>query len=169
MTEKQKELQRYTLRRMLDFAHAYSLENSGCNKVQVGSVIGFFDPRMRGGFGVESYGANRCIPNKCKTEGCLRVKKYGEDSKNHRLPADCRAVHSELDAIIGARGDVNDEIICVTRYPCEACARAIVRAGLSMVAYGRQQKISAETEEIFKSGGVEVIHIPEWDAEDTTR
>ena len=57
----------------------------------------------------------------------------------------------------------------VTRYPCEACARAIVNSGIREVYYGREQKISEEAELIFKSGDVRIHHISDWIYEDTTR
>ena len=58
----------------------------------------------------------------------------------------------------------------VTRYPCEACARAIVNCGfINVVIYGGEQDISEETERIFDSAGVQVIHF-DWKPEfDTTR
>ena len=77
----------------LDFAQLFAKKNSGCRKVAVGSVI-VKDGQMI------SFGANRAIPNLCKTpRGCLRIEKYGEDSKSHRNPEDCRAIHSEIDAL----------------------------------------------------------------------
>lgn len=152
----------------LDEAHRYATKYSGCSKVQVGSVI------VIGNGLFVVYGANRSIPDLCKTRGCLRVEKYGEDSKNHRLPSDCRAIHSELDAItklaqipFGLHQSYTDEtVLYVTRYPCEACARAIVSAGIKTVIYGRQQTISEETQRIFDSGKVACYHCSEWDAED---
>jgi deoxycytidylate deaminase len=59
-----------------------------------------------------------------------------------------------------------DSSIYVTRYPCEACARAIVAAGIKHVYYGRQQEISDETKLIFATAGVEVVWVKTWTAED---
>ena len=50
----------------------------------------------------------------------------------------------------------------------EACARAIVRAGITLVVYGRKQRISEETAKIFEFAGVQVIHCENWDAPDVT-
>lgn len=149
----------------LDMAHQYALKNSGCTKVQVGSVIVFdaYDsPAV--------FGTNRSVPNLCKTRGCLRVEKYGENSKLHRNPEDCRAVHSEIDAIarLSRFPVAGKKTIFITRYPCEACARAIVTAGISVVIYGRKQEISDETRRIFEAGHVECYHCKDWDAEDVT-
>lgn len=152
----------------LNKAHQYSLVHSGCKKVNVGSVIVFSNGTETDYYPV-SYGANVTVPDLCKSTECMRVQKYGEDSKNHRLPSDCRAIHSEIDAIINVEGSVRGCTIVVTRYPCEACARAIIAAGITRVVYGRKQKISEETKNMFDSYGVEVIHVDSWDQEDTTR
>lgn len=149
----------------LDTANLFAGYFSGCTKVSVGSVIVDREGKILGA------GANRAIPDKCKSEGCLRIKKYGEASKDHRLPSDCRAIHSEVDAISRVAkscASTRNCTIYVTRYPCEACARMIVAAGIKRVIYGRRQEISDEALEIFKSGDVFVARVDNWDAEDTT-
>ena len=149
----------------LDTANSFAGHFAGCTKVSVGSVIVDREGKILGA------GANRAIPDKCKSEGCLRIKKYGEASKDHRLPSDCRAIHSEVDAISRVAKSCFSTRNCtiyVTRYPCEACARTIVAAGIKRVLYGRKQEISDETLEIFKSGGVFVARVDNWDEEDTT-
>lgn len=149
---------------VLNATHLYAVQNSGCEKVEVGSAI------VRGiALSDAVFGANRTLPCSCKKEGCMRVKKYGDNSKQHRNPEDCRAVHSEIDAISrAARQGFSTEAttIFVTRYPCEACARAIVRAGIKHVIYGRQQECSEESMRVFRAAGVEVYHMKEWDAPD---
>lgn len=143
----------------LDIANTYAGKMSGCVKVSVGSII-VKDNCIVG------LGANRSFPDLCKARGCLRIEKYGNNDKTHRSPADCRALHSEIDAICSAREDLSGSTIYVTRYPCEACARAIVAAGITSVVYGRQQKISEETEQIFADGHVHVLWYKSWDAPD---
>lgn len=143
----------------LDLAQMYADSVSGCNKVSVGSVI-VRDGRML------SMGANRAIPDLCKSpRGCLRVEKYGEDSKTHRCPEDCRAIHSELDAICSAACDgvsVQGASIFVTRYPCESCAKAIIRAGIKQVIYGGTSEISEYTAAMLERYGVDYIHVLGW-------
>ena len=143
----------------LDIANLYAGMMSGCTKVTVGAVI------VKHGRAV-SFGANRAIPDLCKYRGCLRIEKYGDNDKTHRSPADCRAIHSEVDAICTAREDLSGAAIYITRYPCEACARAIVAAGIQTVIYGRQQEISEETARIFEEAPVDVIWNKDWDAPD---
>lgn len=148
---------------ILTQAHEYACMHSGCSKVKVGSVI----INSRGEY---SKGCNRGIGYDCIKDGCRRVKLYGENSKEHRLPSDCNSIHSEVDAI----GKAAKKGICtagaaiyVTRYPCESCARAIVAAGISTVYYGRSQKISEYTKDILNSAGIKVYHVESWSADDT--
>lgn len=134
----------------LTLAGQYAKFHTGCTKVSVGSCIVKNDT-------VVSMGANRAIPNLCISDGCLRIEKYGDNAKTHRNPDDCRAIHSEVDAIgKAARNGVNLDgaTIYVTRYPCEACARLIVASGISCVIYGRNQPISEQTQQIFETAGV---------------
>lgn len=141
-------------------ASMYAKFASGCTKVRVGSII------VKDGI-IVSMGANRPIPNLCKAQGCLRVQKYGDNSKAHRNPDDCRAIHSEIDAIAHAKVDLSGTTIFVTRYPCESCARAIVSAGITTVVYGRTQEISDMTRQIFEYHDVKVIHCKDFIEEDS--
>jgi dCMP deaminase len=152
-------------RTFLELAHNFGECFSGCRKVAVGALI------VKDNVPI-AFGANRSIPVSCKKAGCMRVTLYGEDSKNHRNPEDCRSIHSEIDAICKAAmlgEDVKNCMIYVTRYPCEACARAIVAAGIRTVVYGRKQEISEETKFIFEYNGVEVLWARDFVKEDTTR
>lgn len=149
---------------LLQFAGGYAKTHSGCTKVAVGSCI----VSKRGK--ILALGANKAIPNLCKTQGCLRIVKYGDNAKTHRNPDDCRAIHSEIDAICTAAKFgvmVSGATIFVTRYPCEACARAIVAAGIAKVVYGRDQDISEMTKQIFDDAGVEYVKFSEYQEDDT--
>lgn len=151
----------------LEEAQKRADDASGCKKVAVGSAL---LPVWKSEGTAVIFGANRTLPVNCRKFGCRREDLYGENSKAHRLPSDCRAIHSEVDAICtSARMGVSLEgaTIVVTRYPCEACARAIVDAGIKCVMYGRKQEISEETKKIFESNNVEVIWLKEWSYEDT--
>lgn len=161
------ERSKFNCKRLLNDAHLYAEGHSGCKKVSVGSVVvDSLDSSH-----ARVYGANETLPVSCRKEGCLRVEKYGEASKLHRNPEDCRAVHSEVNAIgLAARYGLSLEgkTIVVTRYPCEACARAIVTAGIKHVVYGREQTCSDETYKILTTAGVTVSHIADWTAPDVT-
>lgn len=147
----------------LDFAQLYATKKSGCRKVAVGSVI------VKDGSMI-SFGANQAIPGLCKGHrGCLRVEKYGEDSKVHRNPEDCRAIHSEIDALAHAREPVAGSTIFVTRYPCEGCAKAIIAAGIKTVVYGGTTLISQDTARMFDDYNVKCIHLPNWKEDHSDR
>lgn len=149
----------------LDTAYQYAQKMSGCNKVAVGSVITKEDS-------IVAMGANRSMPDLCKCRGCLRVEKYGDDSKSHRNPEDCRAIHSEIDAITAAAQNgisTGGTTIYVTRYPCEACARAIISAGITTVAYGGTARISDQTQIMFDDYDISCIYIPNWKEDNSDR
>lgn len=149
----------------LNTAHQYAQKKSGCNKVAVGSVITKNDS-------IVAMGANRSMPDLCKCRGCLRVEKYGDDSKSHRNPEDCRAIHSEIDAITSAAQNgicLDGATIYVTRYPCEACARAIVSAGIQHVVYGGTARISDQTQILFDDYDVDCVYIPNWKEDNSDR
>lgn len=147
----------------LKMAGDYAKDATGCLKVSVGSCIVTI-------FGETILGANRVIGHRCEKEGCLRIAKYGDNAKTHRNPDDCLAIHSEIEAICRAasRGvNVRGGAIFVTRYPCEACARAIVAAGIKKVVYGRSQEISAMTKQIFEDAGVRYYNCVDYQEDDT--
>ena len=165
--EKPVEKRRYTVeeaKKLLDEVQNYADYYSTCAKVKVGSAI-ISDL----GFDLFTYGCNHGIEN-CVKNGCRRMRLYGDNSKEHRLPSDCDALHSEVDAISkAAKGGVKTEgaTIVVTRYPCEACARAIAAAGITTVIYGRKEPMSKYAEDIIRQNeGVEVYHIFDWMKED---
>ena len=147
----------------LKMAGDYAKRMTGCTKVSVGSCI-----VTRGGATV--LGANRVLDNHCKTDGCFRIAKYGDNAKTHRNPDDCLAIHSEVDAICNAAFEgisLEGATIFVTRYPCEACARAIIRAGIKNVIYGREQKISLMTSQLFNEEGIYCWNEPSYKEDDT--
>lgn len=146
---------------ILDSAQDYADVCSTCNKVKVGSMITTND-----GYGPNICGCNHGVSD-CRHNGCRRIKLYGNASKEHRLPSDCDALHSEVDAISKAAKvgiKLDGATIYVTRYPCEACARAIVASGIKKVVYGRKEEISEYTKQILD--GIEIIHAKDWERED---
>lgn len=154
------------LKDCLDMAYIYAQKTSGCRKVAVGSLIEKDNV-------IIALGSNQAMPNLCKSpRGCLRMEKYGEDSKVHRNPADCRAIHSEIDAICAAAmqgQSTKGTTIFVTRYPCESCAKAIVAAGITQVFYGGTADISEETQRILDDGHVTIVKVNGWREDNTDR
>lgn len=146
-------------------ASNYAMTKSGCVKANVGCVI---ETLMHG----VVLGANRNVGGyNCKATGCHRVLLYGDDSKNHRLPSDCMAIHSEQDAISKAAKEGRNLLnatIYITRYPCETCARMIIASGISKVIYGGVQQASDMTTYMLESNGIDVTWIYDYtDTKDT--
>lgn len=140
------------LRKAHEFAEIYSQ----CCKAHVGAAI------IRGKKCI-ALEANTTSPHNCKLSGCHRMLVYGENSKSHRLPSDCYAIHAEIKAIAATAircETTAGSTIYVTRYPCEACARAIVAAGISKVVYSGIEEISEQTAKIFSNAGVTVEYFP---------
>ena len=155
-------MERFSSLMYLTLAGKYAKVKTGCTKVSVGSCIVKNDT-------VVSMGANRAVPDLCQTQGCLRIEKYGDNAKTHRNPDDCRAIHSEVDAIgKAARNGVSLEgaTIYVTRYPCEACARLIIASGIKTVIYGRNQQISEQTQRMFDIAGVNHFNYSSYEEDD---
>ena len=153
---------------VLDSAQEYADKNSTCCKVKVGSCIIPDTNTFSNPFENTIHGCNHGYYN-CKQNGCRRIKLYGNASKEHRLPSDCDALHSEIDAICKAAAKgikIHGATIFVTRYPCEACARAIIASGIKKVFYGRKENISEYTAEMFYKAGVKVEKIESWERED---
>lgn len=145
---------------LLDMAQLYADRVGGCKKVNVGSLLLSPD-----GSTILGLGANRAMPDLCRCRECMRVEKYGENSKIHRLPEDCRSIHSEVDAISGAAKHgipLQGATAYVTRYPCEPCAKALISAGISRVVYGGTARISEQTRDLFERYGVDVYYVEGW-------
>lgn len=148
-------LQTMTREDYLDMAQLYADKMSGCCKVAVGCVL-VKDERMI------SFGANRAVASRCKVAGCLRVRKFGEDSKSHRNPEDCSSIHSEIDALSNLRESAAGATAYVTRYPCEGCAKALISSGIKEVVYGGTAKISSMTQDMFEEYNVRCVWLPDW-------
>lgn len=94
-----------------------------CLKVSVDCIIS-----NKGGE-VLAHGVNTDPTGDCEKKGCLKIRKYGNNSSEHRNPADCNAVHAEVIALMkfAKIADKNSLVeIWVSRYPCEACIRTII-------------------------------------------
>lgn len=146
----------YAAHNILEMCNSKAKKMSTCCKAQVGAML-YKDGRQL------NFACNTSMPDNCKVKGCHRIKVYGEDSKNHRLPSDCYALHAEINAISTAARQSLPKLygatLYVSRYPCEACARAIVAAGITKVIYGGIEQISAQTEQIFRNAGIQVEFI----------
>lgn len=147
---------------ILTLADNYAKQRSTCKKTAVGCYI-VHESEHRVVF---AKGCNNSEVS-CKEEGCLREQQFGNNSKKHRVVCRCYGNHAEQDALKkAAHYDLRGDTVFVTRYPCDDCAKAIVKAGIKLVVYGREFPISANAEEMFKIAGVEVIHLADWNCDE---
>lgn len=151
------------IKNILTLADNYAKNHTSCTKTAVGSYI-IAENAWRT---VLAKGAN-CGTN-CKTEGCVRVKLFGDNSKDHREV--CTVTHSEIDALQRvpekSKKELNGATIFVTRYPCDDCSKAIVKSGIKTVIYGREFPISEFSKKLFEDNGITVTHIADWNCDET--
>ena len=66
--------------------------------------------------------------------------------------------HSELNAILNYRGDLDNTTIYVTLFPCNECAKVIVQSGIKEVVYLSDKYAEADStivsKKIFDSVGI---------------
>lgn len=158
----------YTLSEVVRELDNYAKEATGCAKVHVGAAL--LELCAGEGLRVLLKAANECLPNTCRTLGCNRMRLYGDDSKNHRLPSDCNAIHSEQNLICKANSEgytLEGRIVLVTRYPCETCARMLIKSNVAVVYYCRSTPPSDITVRMFEEANIPLIHIVELDNEDS--
>lgn len=133
----------------LEMASHYANAASVCSKVKVGAVISTHR--------ADHYGANRVDYNDCPSVAECNVG-------GHCV----KTIHAEIDAIAKSGDDSLDgATIYVTRYPCEACARAIIAAGITAVYYGRATKASEHTLRMLQDAGVYVAHVESYLEDDS--
>lgn len=151
---------------ILTLADTYAKNNSTCKKTAVGCyLVAELEWRI-----VLAKGCNRSKVS-CKEEGCLREQCFGNNSKQYRSTCRCYKHHAEQDAISRIpKGIAKKELSAfVTRYPCEDCAKALVKAGVTLVVYGREFPISEVTRRIFEEANVEVVHISTWNCDENDK
>ncbi len=67
--------------------------------------------------------------------------------------------HSELNAILNYRGNLEGSILYVSLFPCNECAKAIIQAGIKTVVYGNNKYDGTPSvvasKKMFAAAGVE--------------
>ena len=153
----------YTTKQAMDIltlADNYARNNSTCKKTVVGCYLVNEGPWRT----VVSKGCN-CSEVSCLDEGCLREELFGNNSKEHRATCRCYGHHAEQDALQRWNREKPADTAFVTRYPCDECAEALVKAGVRTVIYGREFPISGKAETLFEEAGVEVVHLVNWNCD----
>ncbi len=118
-------------------------KRSTCARLQVGSVI--TDGNLEHVLAIGYNGNVRGFPNRCDST---------EAGK-------CGCIHSEMNALVKAPGDVADKVAFITASPCIMCAKLMVQAKVSHVFYREAYRDSAGLE-VLDRAGVVTVHYTRW-------
>ncbi|MBC1905708.1 ComE operon protein 2 [Listeria booriae] len=120
---------------------------STCTRLMVGATIVRDKRIIAGGYNGSIAGGDHC-----SEEGCYVVE-------GHCI----RTIHAEMNAILqcakfGASTDHAE--MYVTHFPCVACCKSIIQAGIKAVYYAKDYKNHSYAIELFERAGVEVKKVP---------
>ncbi len=118
-------------------------KRSTCARLQVGTVL--TDQRLENVVAIGYNGNARGFPNRCDTSE----------------PGRCGCIHSEMNALVKAPGQLRDKVAFVTASPCVMCAKLMIQANVSHVFY-REAYRSSEGLEVLAQGGVTPVHYIRW-------
>jgi len=118
-------------------------KRSTCRRLSVGTVI--TDPTLENVVAIGYNGNARGFPNDCDAP----------------TPGACGCIHSEMNALVKAPGNLADKVVFVTASPCPMCAKLMVQAQVSHVYY-REPYRRAEGLEVLRSAGVVVVRYDRW-------
>lgn len=114
-------------------------KRSTCSRLQVGTVV--TDARLENVLAIGYNGNARGLPNKCDST----------------VPGQCGCIHSEVNALIKAPGNVKDKVVFVTNSPCVMCAKLVINSGVTHVFY-REAYRDPSGVELLVSAGVTPVH-----------
>ena len=118
-------------------------KRSTCVRLQVGTVV--TDQRLENVLAIGYNGNARGLPNKCDSA----------------VPGNCGCIHSEMNALVKAPGNVRDKVVFVSASPCVMCAKMAINANVGRVYYREAYRDPAGLD-VLRQGGVEVIHYNRW-------
>lgn len=118
-------------------------KRSTCSRLQVGTVL--TDARLENVVAIGYNGNARGFPNRCDSD---------EAGK-------CGCIHSEMNALVKAPGQLPNKVAFITASPCVMCAKLIVQAGVSHVFYRHRYRLPTGLE-VLERGGVVAVHYTRW-------
>ena len=118
-------------------------KRSTCARLQVGTVI--TDSALEHVLSIGYNGNVRGFPNRC-------------DSAE---PGKCGCIHSEMNALVKARGDVPDKVAFVTASPCVMCAKLMIQAKVTHVFYREVYRDDGGLG-VLEQAGVVIVHYTRW-------
>src|SRR5439155_246526 len=87
----------------------------------------------------------RGLPNKCDSA----------------VPGNCGCIHSEMNALVKAPGNVRDKVVFVSASPCVMCAKLIINSGVTHVFYRKAYRDPSGVE-VLQQGGVVPVLYDRW-------
>lgn len=127
-------------------SHIIALRST-CTRLAVGATIVREKRIIAAGYNGSISGDDHCIEKGC----------YVEDS--HCI----RTVHAEVNAILQCAKygiSTNGADIYVTHFPCLACTKSIIQAGIKNVYYASDYKNHPFAMELFKKANINVVQVP---------
>ncbi len=118
-------------------------KRSTCARLQVGTVVTDFELERVVAIGYN--GTARGFPNACDTD----------------IPGACGCIHSEMNALIKAPGDLRRKVVFVTASPCVMCAKLIVQSNVAYVYYRKAYRNPAGLE-ILQQAGIAAVEYSRW-------
>ncbi len=115
-------------------------KRSTCSRLQVGTVI--TDTHLERVLAIGYNGNARGFPNRCDSDEA----------------GNCGCIHSEMNALVKAPGDVRDKVVFVTASPCVMCAKLMVQAYVSHVFYREPYRDSGGLDVLQRAGIVTVCY-----------
>ena len=118
-------------------------KRSTCARLQVGTVI--TDADLENVVAIGYNGNARGFPNKCDSIEQGR----------------CGCIHSEMNALVKAPGQMRDKVAFVTASPCVVCAKLMIQANISYVFYREPYRDPAGLA-VLKQGGLVALPYSKW-------
>jgi len=118
-------------------------KRSTCQRLQVGTVI--TDAKLEHVVAIGYNGNVRGFPNRCDST---------EAGK-------CGCIHSEMNALVKAPGDLVDKVAFITASPCVMCAKLMVQANVSHVYY-REAYRDPSGLGVLERAGVVTVNYTRW-------
>jgi dCMP deaminase len=118
-------------------------KRSTCARLQVGTVL--TDAILEHVVSIGYNGNARGFPNRCDSDEAGR----------------CGCIHSEMNALVKAPGEMRNKVAFVTASPCVMCAKLMVQANVSHVFYREAYRDGAGLE-VLERAGLSVVRYTLW-------
>jgi len=118
-------------------------KRSTCARLQVGTVI--TDAALEHVLAIGYNGNARGFPNRCDSSEAGR----------------CGCIHSEMNALVKAPGDLPDKVAFVTASPCVMCAKLMIQAKVRYLFY-RESYREPMGLDVLERGGVVAVQYSRW-------